>query len=329
MEIIGHRKILDFLKKSLEKNKLAQAYLFIGPENIGKKTIALKFIKLIQCEKQKENLKKWPNFLCVCPSCQKIDKGFHPDIQIIEPPIKEKKGVIKEGEIGLEAIRQIQHQLSLSPYQSPYKIILLDKIEKITPEGANSLLKTLEEPPSFSILFLTTNSPEAVLPTIISRCQTIKFQPVSLKEIEEGLKKTGLSSENINFFIRQSQGRPGLVINYLKNSSLWKEEKEILNQLEKILKSDLNQRFQYIEKIYKDTFLAQQVLNCWLKWFRDLCLNLIKPELSLGLVENPKQFNYSLKKIKEIISEINQAQLLLANPSFNHRLILENLVLKM
>lgn len=311
--IIGHQKILEFLRRSIQTGQLAHAYLFIGPTSLGKKTVAREFIKML--------------------GCQEIEKDIHPDILIVGPEAIEKKGIKKEMEISLEQVRQIQHQLSLCPYQAPYKIALIDQAERMTREAANALLKTLEEPTGKTILILISAQPQLLLPTIISRCQIIKFLPVPLAEIEKSLSSHyPLAATRYKKIIRLSAGRPGLVIRYLNSPLLLQEQKQIINQLEYLIRANLNQRYQYAEEMAQDIAQAGQILNTWLLYFRDLLLlNVSCPEMSLGVILNglPKNYPYSLSQIKNIIQNIQKANLLLGNSSLNARLVLENLMLEL
>lgn len=326
--VIGHQKILEFFQRSIQKQQLSHAYLFTGPAHLGKKTAAQEFIKML--------------------GGQEIKKDIHPDILIVEPEMIEKKGIKKEAEISIDQVRQIQHQLSLCPYQAPYKIALIDQAERMTREAANALLKTLEEPTPKTILILISSQPQLLLPTIISRCQIIKFLPVPLAEIEKsliylmddtrlddtrkGVMRTGfrLSSINLKSIIRLSAGRPGLVIRYLNNPQLLQEQKQIINRLEHLIQTDINQRYQYAEEIAKDVAQARQTLNTWLLYFRDLLLvNVGCPEFSTAPNSVQSELTWSSSKIKNIIQNIQRADLLLGNSSINARLVLENLMLEL
>jgi len=272
--VIGHRQILEFLKKSIKNKRLAHAYLFFGPSYLGKRRTALEFIKML--------------------NGQELEQVVHPDILIIEPEIIEKNGIKKELEIGIGQAKNIQHQISLSPYRASYKIVLIDKAEKMTTEASNCLLKILEEPPAQSIFILITAEPQLLLPTIVSRCQLVKFLPVRESEIEKGIKDFGHEaskevSPELKRIIRLANGRPELAIEYLENPELLRSQDNFISQLERLLRADLNERYQYIEEIAKDVPQARQILNCWLFWFRDLLL------ITIGcsdLVINPQVSKY-------------------------------------
>ena len=304
--IIGHSRVLGFLKKSVEKKRIAHAYLFTGPAHLGKRTVALEFIKMLVG--------------------QEMDKAVHPDILIIKPEVVEKEDVKKESAISISQAREVQHQMNMFPYRADYKIALIDQAERMNIEAANCLLKTLEEPSGQAVLILITANPRLLLPTIVSRCQVVNFLPVSSQEIKEAFP------EAKDQIIRLANGRPGLAVRYLENPGLLKEQKEAVGKLEELLRADLNQRYQYVEEISKNVPVVRQILNVWLFWFRDLllldndCSDLvIHPHLKAS---SQYKGSYSSVKLKNIIETIKKTNWLLANPSNNARLALEVLMLE-
>ncbi len=230
--IIGHQRILDFFRKSIKNNRLAHAYLFIGPNHLGKKTVALELIRMLTGDE--------------------IDTAVHPDIIVIEPEtIETDKGVKKESEISIKKLREMQRQLNMFPYRAPYKIALINQAERMTSQASNCLLKTLEEPKSKTILILISSNSEFILPTITSRCQTIKFLSVAEKEIRKGLSTfpdlEKIPEKKLNQIIRLASGRPGLAIQYIKDPELLENQKEIIVQLERLLKSNISERYNYVK----------------------------------------------------------------------------------
>lgn len=305
--IIGHQRVLEFLRVSVKKQRIAHAYLFTGPAHLGKRTVALEFVRMLLGEE--------------------INKAVHPDVLIIKPEIIETdKGIKKELEISIKQARKIQHQMSLFPYQADYKIVLIDKVDQMTNEAANCLLKTLEEPSGKAVLILVTANQQMLLPTIISRCQIVNFLPIAGEEIKKGIERKNKEMDRI---IRLANGRPGLAIQYLENPELLEKQDKIINQLEKMLRADLSERYQYIEEITKDVPVARQILNIWLFWFRDLFL-LANNCSDLTLYSETDKYKdcYSLLKLKKIIEAIKKTDRLLANPSINARLALEVLMLE-
>jgi DNA polymerase-3 subunit delta' len=342
--IIGHQKIISFLNKSIGNRKLAHAYLFFGPEQIGKRLVALEFAKSLQCQNNKARIGSL-SFCGQCTSCLAIEKEAHPDVLFIRPEVVEEKNKKREKDISIVQVRSVQHQLSLSPYFGPYKIVIIDTAEKIQRDAANALLKTLEEPPKKSIIILISQSSKVLLPTIISRCLLIKFSLVSQKEIYRSLAselKRKYSEVEIRKALRQSLGRPGLVLTQLEEPKDAQGYKVVLGNLNKILKDNLAARFKYAELMAKDMKKAQGVLGQWEIIFRDLLLyktgcsdlsNAVDFGIKKESAENSIIFVadkiWDISGIKKIIRKISETKKIISNPSFNARLALEVLMLNL
>ena len=330
--IIGHQRIIKFLSGSIKTNHLAHAYLFVGPPQVGKKTIALEFIKALQCQNKK--IKNGDFAACdQCQDCLLINKGRHPDVLVIEPGYHDENEDVgktkKTQEIKIEQIRGLQHHLSLTPFSAPQKVIIIDSAENLTQEAANCLLKTLEEPPPKSLLILVSSNFRRLLPTIISRCQLIKFLPVPAKLIEQGLLQSGFrNKQKISQAVKIAGGRPGLAQELLKNPESLIRKNQAQEEFEKIIKQDLVGRFKYVQVLAQDTTGARQILDDWIIWFRNQLLAGTGNDSLIVFDGKPRQFNYSLSKISQNIKNIQEAQTLLSESSFNARLVLENLMLK-
>lgn len=274
--------------KKSARGRLAHAYLFSGSENLGKRAVAFEFARMLDGAE--------------------IDQPVHPDILIVEPQITEKDGVRKEAEIGIDQAKVLQHNLSLSPYRAPYKIAIIDQPDRLTAEAGNCLLKTIEEPTGKSVIVLITSRPKMVLSTIVSRCQMIRFFPVPAAEIKAGLPKA------TDEMIRLANGRPGLATQYLADPHLLTERKKIAKELENLLGADLNERLKYAEEMARDTASARQTLKIWSLWFRD---RLLADCAGQGAA-----------RLAGVIRAIRRTDDLLTNTSFNSRLALEVLMLK-
>ena len=175
--IFGQEHALALLQKALVNARLGHAYLFYGPNGVGKKLTALQFAKALACQSATAEA-------CDrCTSCHKMTTGNHPDVVIINP----------EGtSIRIEHIRAMQRQLSYRPYESQRTVIIIDGCENLTPPAANALLKTLEEPPASALLLLLTSKKDALPLTIISRCQQIPFRPLAPSHIRTILLQQGV-----------------------------------------------------------------------------------------------------------------------------------------
>jgi len=197
---VGNRPIRLLLHQSIRRNTLSHAYIFSGSDGLGKKRLALQVAKSINCPKGGEGLQ----FCNSCISCKKIQNSTHPDVQVISPETKVFK---------IDQVRKIIQELYYLPFEGQGRIFILEHAEKMNEQAANSLLKTLEEPSDKSILILLTTNLYALLPTIRSRCQVLKFMSISVQDIESQLgTEHGYSPENAAVAARLSQGSLGAAL---------------------------------------------------------------------------------------------------------------------
>jgi len=293
--ILGHEKQWEFLKRTALSGKLSHAYLFSGPEHLGKKTIAFEWAHLLLNEIATSDFS---------------GEAPHPDLILIEPENKE---------IQIGQIRDLIWKLSLKPYAAPLKITLIDKAHLMNQEAQNCFLKTLEEPKKNTLIILITEYPETLLPTIFSRCEQIKFYPVKKEKIISYLKEGDLPEEEIKKIATVSMGRPGTAIDLIKNPQQLKDFESEIKEIVKISKSDLAQRFQYAKDL-SQLEEPLKILNIWLFYFRDM---LLKKYLSA----DAQVSNHSFSKIKSTIKTIQNTIFLMANTNVNSRLALEILML--
>ena len=164
-EILGRGQIIEHLQNAIKLQKVSHAYILDGEEGAGKKMLARAFAQTLQCERGGVEP-------CgECHSCKQAQSGNQPDI--IEVTHE------KPASIGVEDIRgQLCGDIQIKPYSSPYKIYIVDEAEKMTVQAQNALLKTIEEPPAYGVIMLLTTNADAFLPTILSRCVTLKLRPV-------------------------------------------------------------------------------------------------------------------------------------------------------
>jgi DNA polymerase-3 subunit delta' len=322
-KLIGHQRIWNFLTQSTKNGRLAHAYLFVGASQVGKRTLALNFAKWLLCQEKKKGLP------CdKCRSCLDIKKNQNPDVFFLTPRQEEKKGVVKTHEIGIDEIKALQHQLSLFTFSAFLKIAIIDSIEFLTHEAANSFLKTLEEPRKKTLIILISSNWQAILPTIISRCQLIKFLSVSDKEIIEGISplvKTGIDFEKIARF---SANRPGRAIELINQPEILEQRQKNKESFKRIQKADLFWRWELVKQLSQDVGLSQRFLSQWSLWLRDRILqnqNLNK----LVIEQEAFDKNYlSQTALANLIKEIQRTQAILGNSSSNSRLALESLMMK-
>ncbi|NQT90919.1 MAG: DNA polymerase III subunit delta' [Candidatus Omnitrophica bacterium] len=175
-DIRGQEKAVDILRSSIKEKRIAGAYLFLGPEGVGKAKTALEFVKSLNCQDAGDDA-------CgTCSSCERIDKSAHPDIYIIERDSTGKK-------ISIDKVRALQKRLSLKPFESVYKAAIITGAEHMTEEASNCLLKILEEPPRDTVFILVAAGLKALPATVISRCQVVRFRPLKRDDVNDILMK--------------------------------------------------------------------------------------------------------------------------------------------
>ena len=320
--LIGHKKIWDFLIKSARQERLAHAYLFFGPAEIGKKTLALEFAKRLLCQNKKNDLP------CQnCQSCRDIEKNSHPDVFALAPRQEEKKGVLKTYEIGIGEINSLRHQLSLSPYCSLLKIAIIDDSDKMTNEAVNSFLKTLEEPSAKSLIFLITSRKQAILPTIFSRCQAIGFSSVAQEEIIAGLKYLNFSELISAKATKLCAGRPGQALKICRNREILENRERNFEIFSRILKTDLVGKMELAGEMSQNIPQARETLSEWLLFMRDgLLANLGCGDLALGKNESCEKLINS--QVCAVSRQIQKTKNILGNSSFDSKLALEVMMMK-
>jgi DNA polymerase-3 subunit delta' len=214
-QLLGHETQQDWFRTALAGNRLATSFLFVGPSAIGKRSFARLLAKSLLCRETPSNEL---NCCGVCEDCVQLDAATHPDLVEVAKPA-DKANIPVELLIGEREKRMREglcHDISLKPFGGRRKVAILDDADTLNAEGANCLLKTLEEPPVDSLLILLGTSLQRQLPTIRSRCQAILFQPLSQTHIAELLRRGALdnaseesfslSEEQINTIASQCDG---------------------------------------------------------------------------------------------------------------------------
>jgi DNA polymerase-3 subunit delta' len=213
-DIIGQDKALRILFGTLRRNRVPSSILFSGDSGTGKMTAAINYAKTLNCLQPED-------FNCCdkCISCRKIDHDNHPDVLIVtlqnmEDKLDLKKRETKDSnryEIPIEAVRKIEEILSFKPSEGKKKIVIIDDADTMNDHAANAFLKTLEEPPSDSILLLISPNPDALPATIMSRCINVRFYPLSVKHCREVVSKS-IDAKDMHSLLHLSMGRPGLIL---------------------------------------------------------------------------------------------------------------------
>jgi DNA polymerase-3 subunit delta' len=197
-DVLGHSMPVELLRRGIISGKVAHSYLFLGSEGIGKKWVALQFAKALNCLKRDE---KTGDACDQCTSCRKISDGLHPDILILEP---------ENQTIKVDQVRQMQRNLAYRPYEGLRRVCILAGADRMAPNMSNILLKTLEEPPVHTVLVLLANNSRRMLPTIVSRCQLIRFNGLPVSMVAQWLvERKGLPEWEAHWVASLSEGSPG------------------------------------------------------------------------------------------------------------------------
>src|SRR3954454_21414192 len=183
--IRGHDRVVDDLRRALEQGRFPHAFLFVGPEGVGKRTFARTLAQALLCERAHESAL---DPCGVCPSCLQVMASGHPDVLEVARP--EDKHALP-----IKVIRDLCLDLGLKPMRGARRVAIVDDADDLNDEAANAFLKTLEEPPPGSVLVLIGTSAEVQLDTIVSRCRVVRFDPVPEPELAALLVEQGVTAD--------------------------------------------------------------------------------------------------------------------------------------
>lgn len=198
-DIRGHEDARQQLLAAFRRGRLGHAYLFVGPDGVGKKRFAVEFAKAVLCERPPAEFTACDH----CPACAQVGAETHPDFATFARPEDKQEFVV-------EVAQQVVANLALRPARGPGRVCLIEDADLLNEEAANCLLKSLEEPPTGSVLILLATSTDTQLPTILSRCQVVRFKPLSSAELRLVLIDQGVTNlANLDRLVRLSGGCVG------------------------------------------------------------------------------------------------------------------------
>jgi DNA polymerase-3 subunit delta' len=257
-EIIGHDWAVELLRQGLAAGRVAHAYLFCGPPKIGKTQLARALAQTLNCLQ--------PDPPCgQCPSCRKIARNVHPDVRVI---VGEGAGE----SIKIDQVRALQHEAVLTPYEGRYRVFILRRMDRATLEAANSLLKTLEEPPSHVVLAMTVVDAEALPATVVSRCQRMDLRLVPGQVVQAALRDRGLSSTQAELLARLSGGRLGWAIEASSDEAILHLRQKDMDQMLDLLAADRVERIEFALSAGREPVVAKRLIASWTGWWRDMLL---------------------------------------------------------
>ena len=309
-DVIGHQSVVEALQRHLEVDKVNHAYLFVGPESVGKKKVATEFAKALFCQEE-------IGYCGQCQSCRNIEAGKQVDVVSVAKT---------KGKISIAAVRQVRHQLMLKSHDGGYRICIIDGVDNFTLPAANAILKILEEPTQRVVFVLLAESIEGIIPTIVSRCVGFNFNLVPKSEIEKNLSVAN-DSLSLATIARSACGRPGLAIKYVNNSAELTRCQERRQELREILGQDINSSFQLVNSWKVKNEQALEFIKVMTEHFRDLAVSKAQcPELALEEENTTAVDQFSGGQIKDILSYLLVANKLLSQ-NVNPKLIVENFIL--
>ena len=259
--LIGHEKPKALLREAVVKNKMAHAYLFRGPDGVGKKKAALTIAAYMNCKSPLDH-----DACGCCASCRKYSSGNHPDLIMVKPD---------GAAIRISQVRELKHQLTFPPLEAKARVVILEDIHTMRREAANSLLKTLEEPAPGNLFILTADLKGNILPTILSRCQLIPFGPLDYGDMIQILMQENEMDKPIALSLAAvSEGSLG------RAKFLWQENLLSLRQevIEELLVGQPDQAeaigrvFRLSEKVAALKENVNEFLALLRLWYRDLIL---------------------------------------------------------
>lgn len=322
LPIIGHNNVVNFLKNSLAKNTLAHAYLFSGPQNTGKTTVAWNFVQSVLCQSNQD--KPCNN----CLACKQFCKQSHPDFFLVKREIGKKN-------ISIDQVRELKHKINLTSFLNSYKIVIIQKAEFLNIESANALLKTIEEAPAKTIIILITSRQNSLPQTVLSRCQIIKFGLSGQSEVLNFIRNQNEDHEKSIIIAKLSQGKIGLAMRYLKNPDLLLEHQGFVQDFLNICDKNLSEKFKiiasYLSAKKNDPELIHNILTIWLTLVRDIILlKNNKPDLVINWQYRKEltdlTVKYNSRKLAVLLKQLFQAKIYVGQ-NVNAQLILENIVI--
>lgn len=319
--LTGHEWAEQLLAQHIRNGDLRHAYLITAAPGTGRRSLALELAKAVNCLTPPA-----PGEFCdECRSCKQISRLQHPDLSIVEP--QGDGNLIK-----VDQVRQLQHSLSLAPYEAHYRVALLRNFQFANANAQNALLKTLEEAPRQVLLLLTADSAENVLPTIASRCEILRLRPLAIASLETALVlRWKFTREDARLYAHLSGGRPGTALSLASDSQGLEKRSSWLDEFVRLFEMNLRERFAYAETINRARDPLRSQLQTWLTYARDLFLLCSHSDAPLTHIDREvelKQLSsrFSPADILDIIKAL-QNSLEVLDQNANLRLVTDTLML--
>jgi len=279
----GHDWAAEMLRQHIANGKLRHAYLFSGPDGVGRRTLALRFAQAVNCEHAPAS-----GSACgECITCRQIARMQHADLAVVQA---EEAGILK-----VEQVRELQHFVALAPYSSQYRVALLLDFEQANASAQNALLKTLEEPNTNVLLLVTVDDAENLLPTITSRCELLRLRPMQVSPLVGLLiEMYKLENNDAELYAHLAGGRVGYAFQLAEDEGLLEQRSVWMNDLRQLINASKNERIDYSRKhthirYVRDRNKAKLLLNeampYWLSFWRDVLLTATGSETDITNID--------------------------------------------
>lgn len=260
--VVGHEWATDLLAHTVRSGQVSHAYLFVGPDQIGKLTLARAFMQALLCDRASGA--PCARGDTMCRACRRVAEGRYPDAQVI---------AAEKNWIQIEQVRNLLIDAAIAPLEGKRKVFVIREIERATPAAANALLKTLEEPPPHVVLLLTSNRRDLVLPTVLSRCQILSLRSLPIEQVRAALQERwGVDEDQAALLARLSGGRLGWAVQAATEPHVWQTRAKYLDDLLTLTAEGHVGRLAYAEALSRASEGAETALGLWATWWRDLLL---------------------------------------------------------
>jgi DNA polymerase-3 subunit delta' len=325
--IQGQAHAIEAIRRALVGGRLHHAYLFAGPEGVGKATTGRAFAKVLLCVDPSQT-----HDACgVCGACIRVHDSQHADLHIIER--KSKSDGVLERNIKIDQVRSLQKSLSYKAYEGGRRVILLLEPERMNPSTANALLKTLEEPGRNTHFILVSDNAHRLLPTVISRCQRIRFGPLTDETVTRLIREqVEVNDIALATIARLAEGSVGRALSLIQDDVL-AIRSELLAQLDQDSAQPLAMTLDLAEDLAKPDRRAGliQVFHILRTWYRDLLV--VKITVGHAHVLNTDQVerlifrarSLTVSEIQKRLHEVNVAESAIFERMSNTRMVLESL----
>ncbi|MBD5137237.1 MAG: DNA polymerase III subunit delta [Lachnospiraceae bacterium] len=311
-DILGNEQIKEHFKNAIKLHKVSHAYILNGDKGMGKKMLSNVFAMALQCERGTEEP-------CMeCRSCKQVLSGNHPDIKYIT---HEKPNVIAVDEVR----EQINNDIQIKPYSSPYKIYIVDEAEKMNLQAQNALLKTIEEPPEYGIIILLTSNSEMFLPTILSRCVMLNMKLMEKGQMRDYLmKKMGLPDYHADVITAFSGGNLGKAIRLASSEDFNELKSSVTHLLEYIGDMETYEVVMAVKQVEKYKVDIADYIDLMMVWYRDVLM--FKASRDMNELTFKDEYGYikeqaekiSFNGIEEILKAMEKAKVRIrANVNFD------------